>query len=212
MELSVKNFRDRWENLALTLMTNCVKFSQNVSNAREEEQRKLKYNEDLVKRIAETEAQIALIAAEEAKVQEEKKKIIQKNAELKSKLKQETVKADDLQSVADRERARIEEEEQLSKNIQDKENVLLKPYHDILGVTFQHSREPEVSLRFLFQMPNGKKTVVKLTKNGLKIVKCVPMLKDLDKLEAHLAKTNDFPGFVVQLRTMFINEFTCLTN
>jgi hypothetical protein len=62
----------------------------------------------------------------------------------------------------------IEEEEQLSKNIQDKENVLLKPYHDILGVTFQHSREPEVSLRFLFQMPNGKKTVVKLTKNGLK--------------------------------------------
>lgn len=105
MELSVKNFRDRWENLALTLMTNCVKFSQNVSNAREEEQRKLKYNEDLVKRIAETEAQIALIAAEEAKVQEEKKKIIQKNAELKSKLKQETVKADDLQSVADRERA-----------------------------------------------------------------------------------------------------------
>ena len=38
------------------------------------------------------------------------------------------------------------------------------------------------------------------------------MLKDLDKLEAHLAKTNDFPGFVVQLRTMFMNEFTCLTN
>ena len=105
MEISVKNFRDRWENLALTLMTNCVKFSQNVSNAREEEQRKLKYNEDLVKRIAETEAQIALIAAEEAKVQEEKKKIFQKNGELKSKLKQETVKADDLQSVADRERA-----------------------------------------------------------------------------------------------------------
>lgn len=55
-----------------------------------------------------------------------------------------------------------------------------------------------------------------ITKTFLKylfaVVKCVPMLKDLDKLEAHLAKTNDFPGFVVQLRTMFINEFTCLTN
>ena len=32
------------------------------------------------------------------------------------------------------------------------------------------------------------------------------MLKDLDKLEAYLAKTNDFPGFVVRLRTLFMNE------
>jgi hypothetical protein len=74
-----------------------------VSVVREEEQRKLKYNDDLAKRIAETEA--ALIAVENAKVQEEKKKVLQKNAELKAKLKQETIKADDLQLVLDRDRA-----------------------------------------------------------------------------------------------------------
>lgn len=34
------------------------------------------------------------------------------------------------------------------------------------------------------------------------------MLKDLEKLEAQLAKTNDFAGFVVHLRSLFINEFT----
>jgi exonuclease III len=82
-----------------------VKFSQNASNAREEEQRKLKYSEDLAKRIAETEAQTALVAEGDLKVQEKKKKVLQKNAELRAKLKQETIKADDLQSAAQRERS-----------------------------------------------------------------------------------------------------------
>ena len=105
MGTCVKNFRDRYKNLTLILMSNCVKFTQNVSNAREEEQRKLKCNEELNKRIAETEAQIALVAAEDVKIQETKKKVLQKNAELKAKLKQETIKADDLQLVAQREQA-----------------------------------------------------------------------------------------------------------
>ncbi len=105
METHIRNFRDRYENLSLVLMSNCVKFSQNVSNAREEEQRKLKYTEDLAKRIVETEAQMALVAAEDVKVQEKKKKVLQKNAELKARLKQETIKADDLQSVAQKERS-----------------------------------------------------------------------------------------------------------
>jgi exonuclease III len=82
-----------------------VKFSQNASNAREEEQRKLKYSEDLAKRIAETEAQTALVAEGDLKVQDKKKKVLQKNAELRAKLKQETIKADDLQSAAQRERS-----------------------------------------------------------------------------------------------------------
>ncbi|EFX68329.1 hypothetical protein DAPPUDRAFT_228955 [Daphnia pulex] len=208
METQIVNFRDRYDNLALSVISNFVKFSQNVSNAREEEQRKLKYIEDLAKRIAETEAQMALVAAENLKVQEKKKKDLQKNAELRAKLKQETIKADDMQSAAQRERSRIEKEEQLSKNIQDKVNVFLKPYHDILGVTFQSSTGSEASLRLIFQMPNGKKCVVKLAKKGLKIVKCTPMLKDLEKLEAQLAKTNDYSGFVIHLRSLFMNEFT----
>ncbi|XP_046651989.1 kinetochore protein Spc25-like [Daphnia pulicaria] len=208
METHVRNFRDRYDNLALLVISNCVKFSKNASNAREEEQRKLKYSEDLAKRIAETEAQTALVAEGDLKVQDKKKKVLQKNAELRAKLKQETIKADDLQSAAQRERSRIEKEEQFSKKSQDKANVLLKPYHDILGVTFQNSTGSEVSLRFIFQMPNGKKCMVKLARNGLKIVKCTPMLKDLEKLETQLAKTNDFSGFVVHLRSLFIEKFT----
>jgi hypothetical protein len=105
MESHVRNFRDRYDNLALLVISNCVKFSQNASNAREEEQRKLKYSEDLAKRIAETEAQTALVAEGDLKVQEKKKKVLQKNAELRAKLKQETIKADDLQSAAQRERS-----------------------------------------------------------------------------------------------------------
>lgn len=194
MENIVEGFRDRYKNLALTMMANCLKFSQNVSNIREEEQRKLKSNEDLAKRIAEMEAQVDSIVVEESKVKEEKKKLHQKNAELQAKLKKETIKADDLQLVAGREKAsmkslsfflswlihscqktylnyvilEMEEEEQLCKNIHDKASVLLKPYHDILGLTFQRSRDPQDNLRFIFKMPNGKKCVVKLTKDGLK--------------------------------------------
>jgi hypothetical protein len=37
------------------------------------------------------------------------------------------------------------------------------------------------------------------------------MLKDLEKLEAQLAKTNDFSGFVVHLRSLFIDKFTSWT-
>ena len=29
------------------------------------------------------------------------------------------------------------------------------------------------------------------------------MIKDLDQLEAHLAETNDYPGFVTHLRSLF---------
>lgn len=32
------------------------------------------------------------------------------------------------------------------------------------------------------------------------------MLKELDKMEAHLAKTNDFSGFVVHMRNRFLKE------
>ncbi|KZS05570.1 Uncharacterized protein APZ42_031220 [Daphnia magna] len=202
----VQNLRYKHLNLMHLLKANIVEYIKSVSNTYEEEQRKLRYNEDLAKKIAETEAQVALVAAEQAKAQEEKNRILQKDVELKAKLKRETTKAQELQSAVDKERARIEELEKLSKNTHDKVNLLLKPYHEILGVTFQHCSEPEVCLRILFHMPNGKYCVVKLTKNGFKVIKCVPMLKELDKMEAHLAKTNDFSGFVVHMRNRFLKE------
>ncbi|XP_057378013.1 uncharacterized protein LOC130699978 [Daphnia carinata] len=202
----VQNLRHKHLNLLHLLSTNIVKYVINVSSTYEEEQRKIRYNENLAKKIAGAEAQVAVIAAEQAKAEEEKKRILQKDVELKVKLKRETTKAQELQLAVDKERARIEELERLSKSTHDKVNLLLKPYHDILGVTFQHCSEPEVCLRILFQMPNGKYCVIKLTKNGFRVIKCVPMLKDLDKLEAHLAKTNDFSGFVVHMRNRFLKE------
>lgn len=185
----VQNLRYKHLNLMHLLKANIVEYIKSVSNTYEEEQRKLRYNEDLAKKIAETEAQVALVAAEQAKAQEEKNRILQKDVELKAKLKRETTKAQELQSAVDKERASniidviilwqvvikkkkfflgIEELEKLSKNTHDKVNLLLKPYHEILGVTFQHCSEPEVCLRILFHMPNGKYCVVKLTKNGFK--------------------------------------------
>lgn len=62
----------------------------------------------------------------------------------------------------------MEEQAKVVKDIHDRVNLLLKPYHDILGLTFQLSKQPEVSLRILFEMPTGKKCVVKLSQNGLK--------------------------------------------
>lgn len=62
----------------------------------------------------------------------------------------------------------MEEQEKVAKHIHDRVNLVLKPYHDILGVEIQMSNQPEVSLRFLFQMPNGKKCLVKLNQKGLK--------------------------------------------
>lgn len=56
----------------------------------------------------------------------------------------------------------------MAKKIQDKVDILLKPYHDVMGVTFQVSKVPEPSLRIIFQMPNGKKSVLKMTQKGLK--------------------------------------------
>ena len=190
MHKQIEDFRHNYLSQALLLRASLVKFFKNVSNSYEEEQRKLKYNEDLTARIAAAESQIASVLNEEARIQEEKKKVTQKNSELNAKLKRESSKVEDLQLTVDRERARkfyisvivdtfsivhklktllgIEEQERVAKNVQDRANLLLKPYHEILGVTFQLSKEPEVSLRILFQMPNSKKCVVKLNKNGLK--------------------------------------------
>ena len=48
----------------------------------------------------------------------------------------------------------------------------MKPYHEILGVTFQYCTEPKNSLRIIFQMPSDKKKkcVVKITSIPLKSI------------------------------------------
>lgn len=101
----VQNLRYKHLNLMHLLKANIVEYIKSVSNTYEEEQRKLRYNEDLAKKIAATEAQVALVAAEQAKAQEEKNRILQKDVELKAKLKRETTKAQELQSAVDKERA-----------------------------------------------------------------------------------------------------------
>lgn len=105
MDSPIQDLRHKYLNEALALRSNVLKFFKSVSATYEEEQRKLKYNDELSRRISAAEAQIISVAAEEAKVQEEKKKINQKNAELNGKLKREISRAEDLQLAVDRDRA-----------------------------------------------------------------------------------------------------------
>jgi len=62
----------------------------------------------------------------------------------------------------------LEEKERVSAEIQNKAGLLLKPYHELLGVTFQLTPKPQVGLRLLFQMPGGKKSMIKITRDGPK--------------------------------------------
>ena len=36
------------------------------------------------------------------------------------------------------------------------------------------------------------------------VTKCVPELKDQDFLEEHLNKTEDFPGFITRIHSLFV--------
>ena len=100
-----------------------------------------------------------------------------------------------------------------------------------MGITFERVKADR-SLRLMFQLPNSKPCLVTIvnkdsTLKGTKlffkflkeilaifchisllfslisVTKCIPMLKDLDKLEAKLVETNDFAGFVIHLHTLF---------
>lgn len=101
----VHNVRQKHMILTQLLKSNILKYVKSVSNTYEEEQRKFRHNVELAQKIAEIEAQVALVAAEQAKAQEEKNRILQKLSELKAKLKRETVKAQELQLVVNTEQA-----------------------------------------------------------------------------------------------------------
>lgn len=124
---------------------------------------------------------------------------VQLSRQLK-KLDSSTLKLKDL-------RSKIEQMNQKSRETNDKANLLLQPYRDYLGLTLQTVKS-DGSLRIMFQLPNSKVCYVKLTnKDGVfRITKSVPMLKELDRLEAKLAETNNFPGFVAKLHSLFRKE------
>ena len=91
-------------NLNLSVRASLLKFVQRISDAHEEERRKLKYQEDLAKKIANVVEKINSVATEEAKIADEKKKVLQQNTSLNQKLKKETSKAEELQLTLDNNR------------------------------------------------------------------------------------------------------------
>ena len=49
------------------------------------------------------------------------------------------------------------------RDVQDKVNVLLKPYHETLGITIEKCKGPEKnSVRIIFRTPSSKTCQVKL--------------------------------------------------
>ena len=166
-----------------------LKTSRVVIEAVEEERRRTKYQEELVERIAAANEQITSVGTENNQLSEENKSHGRKRMNSSNQLKIEQKKAEDLQATIIKEQnskfffycilhyktianyhilmsSGLEEEERVTAAIQNKADLLLKPYQDVLGVTFQLTPKPELNLRLLFQMPGGKKSMVKVSRNG----------------------------------------------
>ena len=166
-----------------------LKTSRVVIEAVEEERRRTKYQEELVERIAAANEQITSVGTENNQLSEENKNHGRKRMNSSNQLKIEQKKAEDLQATIIKEQnskfffycilryktianyyillsSGLEEEERVTAAIQNKADLLLKPYQDVLGVTFQLTPKPELNLRLLFQMPGGKKSMVKVSRNG----------------------------------------------
>ena len=166
-----------------------LKTSRVVIEAVEEERRRTKYQEELVERIAAANEQITSVGTENNQLSEENKSHGRKRMNSSNQLKIEQKKAEDLQATIIKEQnskfffycilryktianyymllsSGLEEEECVTAAIQNKADLLLKPYQDVLGVTFQLTPKPELNLRLLFQMPGGKKSMVKVSRNG----------------------------------------------
>lgn len=104
MRKDLKDLNLRYRNDQRSLLFSISKLNKNVSYGLEETQRKLKYNEELAREIAATEANITSIIIEESRIAEERKKVVKKNMELNVKLKRETSRIKDLQLSVDKKR------------------------------------------------------------------------------------------------------------
>lgn len=176
-------FREQSHNIRVLL----VKIAKTASEATEEQRRKAKARESVVNKIAACQATISSQDAEEARLADDRKKAQQKTTESNSHMRNELKKTDELQSLLNEERTSkhfshqqthifpnplssvgIAEHDRLIKEVQDQANVLLKPYHELMGFTLQMTKSPNATLRLLFKAPNGKQCMVKVAQKDYK--------------------------------------------
>lgn len=93
-------------DLASVMRSRLLRLLKNVNDGYEEERRKAKCQTELTEKISACENQLIILATEETKILEEKKKVQQKSVELHTKLKRELSKVDDVQGKLNSERSR----------------------------------------------------------------------------------------------------------
>jgi len=174
----------------------------------EELRTKKRHHDKLLENIAGVKSQIKTVDTSVVKIVKETKETQLKSSELKSTLRNEKVQVDNLQSEMKDMKKVVEENEKLFKEIQNKGNAQLMPYQESMGITIERCKNAELAFRILFRTPSNKICQLKLASsdNKLKVVKCLPMLSNQQILEDHLNLTNDCPGFITHIHSLFMKS------